>query len=109
MKFMYIILFILVFGIPLLAVLFTTDAGMAICILSFYLINPMVSVGVGVFAGFDIKKRWYASLFTGASFIITVWSLFTVSEPLFLFYSAIYVVFSTISMLITSIILKRKK
>ena len=98
-----------VFGIPLLAVLFASHAGMAICILSFYLVNPMVSVGVGVFAGFDMKKRWYACLFTGTLFIITAWSLFTISEPMFLYYSAIYIVFSSLSMLTTSLIVKRKK
>ena len=98
-----------IFGIPFLAVLFASTVGMAICILSFYLINPMVSVGVGVFAGFDLKKRWYACLLPGIIFIITVWSLFTINEPLFLYYSAIYTVFAAISMLITSFIIKRKK
>ena len=98
-----------VLGIPLLAVLFASTAGMAICILSFYIINPIVSVGTGVFAGFDIKKRWYACLFTGVIFIITAWSLFTAKEPLFLCYSAIYVVFSILSMLITAFIVRRKK
>ncbi len=98
-----------IFGIPLLAVLFASTAGMAICILSFYIINPIVSVGVGVFAGFDIKKRWYACLFTGIAFIITAWSLFTINEPLFLYYSVIYIIFSTLSMAITSLIVRRKK
>ena len=98
-----------VFGIPLLAVLFASTSGMAICILSFYIINPIVSVGVGAFAGFDIKNRWYSCLFTGVIFIITAWLLFTTSEPLFILYSFIYIVFSALSMLITSLIAKRKK
>lgn len=104
-----IITALFVFGVPLAAVLFTSHAGMAICILSFYVLNPIISVGIGVFAGFDIKKRWYASLFTGVVFIITAWSLFTVTEPLFLYYSAVYIVFSALSMLVTSLIVRRKK
>ena len=97
-----------VFCIPLLAVLFASTAGMAICILSFYIINPVVSVGIGVFAGFDMKKRWYACLLTGVTFVITAWLLFTVSEPLFIIYSVIYIVFSALSMLITSLITRKK-
>lgn len=96
----------LVFGIPLAAVLFATDAGMAICILSFYLINPVVSVVAGVYA--SIKKCWYICLFPALIFLITTWSLFTITEPLFLIYSAVYLVFSFISMFIISLILKRK-
>ena len=100
---------LLVFGIPLTAVLFATDAGMAICILSFYLVNPIVSVCIGVFAGYDINKRWYATFSPAIIFIITVWSLFTLSEPIFLYYSVVYLVFSIITMLITSLIRRRKK
>ncbi|MBR6523220.1 MAG: hypothetical protein IKT39_01230 [Clostridia bacterium] len=104
-----IITVVLVFGIPLAAVLFASDAGMAICILSFYLINPILSVGVGVFAGFDFRKRWFSSLYVGIIFMITVCFLLTADEPLFFLYSAIYTFFSFISMLVTSLILKRKK
>ncbi len=99
----------LVFGIPLLAVLFASQSGMAICIISFYLVNPIVAVAIGVFAGFNIIKRWYACFLTGIVFIITAWSLFTLNEPLFLQYAAIYIIFSFISMLTTLLIIKRKR
>ena len=104
-----IISILLVFGIPLLAVLFASVSGMAICLLSFSIVNPIVSVCLGVFAGFNMKKRWYVCLFTGVVFIITAWSLFTATEPLFLCYSLIYLVFSTLSMFIAHLIVNRKK
>ncbi len=96
-----------VFGIPLLAVLFATYAGMAICLISFYLINPIVSVASGVYSA--MKKRWYICLFPALVFIITAWSLFTINEPIFIFYSAVYLVFSFIAMFVTSMITNRKK
>lgn len=96
-----------VFGIPLAAVLFASDAGMAICILSFYAINPLVAVFNGIFSGKDLKKQWYAHLFVPVIFLITVWSLFTIKETIFLVYAAVYLLLGAASTLITSLIIKK--
>lgn len=97
-----------VFGIPLGAVLFASDAGMAICLLSFYVINPVLSVLNGVFSGKDLKKQWYAHLFVPTLFLITAWSLFTVTETIFLVYAAVYLLLGAASTFITSLVIKRR-
>ena len=102
-----IITILAVFGIPFLAVLFATDAGMAVCLLSFYIINPVVSILNGVFSGKDLKKQWYAHLFVPAIFLITAWSLFTFTETIFIVYAAVYLLLGAASTLITSLVTKK--
>lgn len=93
---------------PLIAVPLSSYAGFGICIISFFLTNPILAVGVGVFAGFDLKNRWYAALFTGVIFTAGAWIILAF-DTAFLFYSVIYLAFSFISMFVTSLIVKRKK
>lgn len=102
-----VITILAVFAVPLAAVHFASDAGMAICILSFYIINPLISVFNGIFSGKNLKKQWYAHLFVPVVFLITVWSLFTVSETIFLIYAAVYLLIGAAATLITSLVAKK--
>lgn len=98
---------LLVFGIPFAAVLFATDAGMAICILSFYIINPILSVFNGIFSGKNLKKQWYAHFFVPVIFLITVWLLFTITETIFIVYASVYLLIGAATTLITSLVTKK--
>ena len=44
------------------------DAGMAVCFILFFVINPLFSIISGVFAGRDPKKLWVCPLMTGILF-----------------------------------------
>lgn len=46
-------------ALPWIAVTFVKgDAGMAVCLLLFFVINPIYSVAIGIFAGKDMKHLW---------------------------------------------------
>lgn len=89
-------------GFPWLAVTFApADAGMAVCLLLFYVVNPIYSVILGCIAGQDIRRLWVFPLLSAILFWVGAAIFFTVSEPLFIFYAGIYLIFGVAAMLIT--------
>ena len=53
-----ILAMLLMIGCPWLAATFAGSAGMAVCLLLFFGVNPIFSAVCGVFAGKDIKRLW---------------------------------------------------
>ena len=51
-----ILAMLLMIGCPWLAATFAGSAGMAVCLLLFFGVNPIFSAVCGVFAGKDIKR-----------------------------------------------------
>lgn len=98
---------VLVFGIPLAAILFASEAGMAICVLSFYIINPLYSIGLGIYAA--IKKRWPLSLIPAVIYLPSMWILFEIKEPVFAVYSLIYLTEGLVSTIIAHLFFGRQK
>ena len=106
-----IILVMLVF--PVLAVNFAPgDAGLAICFILFFLVDPLAVILLSVMAGTDLRKLWWIPLAVSASFplffSVAVWGLVT---ELFI-YSAIYLPIGVLAMLGTHYgikYLKKKK
>lgn len=100
---------LLLIGCPWLAVRFAGSAGMAVCFLLFFGVNPLFSLFCGVFAGKDIRERWMLPILTAALFMAGVWLFFEMGEPAFLIYAAGYLVIGVSAMLISAIIRIRKK
>ena len=97
-------------GLPWLAVTFAPgDAGMAICLLLFYVLNPMYSIFIGGIAGQDVKDLWILPLLSAILFLIGVGIFFTISEPLFLAYAVVYRVLGMVALLIVSMVNKAKQ
>ncbi len=94
-------------GLPFMAVLFAGDAGMMICFLLFYALNPIYSVIIGSVAGKAVKELWPLPVISAVLFIIGVWIFFTMSEVLFLIYALVYLALGMIAMLISKLIHKR--
>lgn len=94
-------------GLPGLTVAFAGSAGMAICFILFFAINPLFCAASGIFAGRSIAKRWFVPLGGAALFLVGVWLFFEMAEPAFLWYAAVYLVVGTAAMLLT-LLLKRK-
>ena len=80
------------------------DAGMAICFLLFFGLNPLCSLGVGAFSGLAVRQRWYLPFANGAAFLLGTWLLFEPGEPAFLRYGAAYLAVGLTAMLITVLI-----
>ena len=110
-KFILLILIsvLLMIGCPFIAVKFASDAGMAVCFLLFYAVNPLFSVFCGIFSGADIRRMWSLPLINAVLFLAGVWIFFDLGEPAFLLYSAIYLGLGVVSMLVSSFIRNKLK
>ena len=98
---------VLMLVLPWLAVTFVPgDSGMAVCLLLFFVLDPIYAVCAGGFAGRDIKRRWAMPLLTAGFFLLGAWSFFDRGEPAFLLYAAAYLVLGLAGMLISRLLRK---
>ena len=103
-----IFVLILMIGCPWLAVTFAGTAGMAVCFLLFYAINPLFSIACGVFAGKNIKKLWGFPIFNAGMFLVGTWLFFEMGELAFWLYCGVYLIIGICSMLVTAWLNKKK-
>ena len=103
-----IAILILMIGCPWLAVTFAGTAGMAVCFLLFYAINPLFSIACGVFAGKNIKKLWGFPIFNAGMFLVGTWLFFEMGELAFWLYCGVYLIIGICSMLVTAWLNKKK-
>ena len=105
---MIIATLILLVACPFLVVsLVLADAGMAVCFILFFAINPLFSVFIGIFSGQNIKKLWPLPIFNAGAFLAGTWLVFAMGEPAFLLYGGIYLVIGVCAMVITGALKKR--
>lgn len=105
-----LISFVVMVLLPLLTVTFVKgDSGMAICFILFFVINPITSIGIGIFAGRNIKTLWFQPLLLALLFIAGVWLLFDMGEMAFLMYAGIYLIIGILTMVIVSFIQQKNK
>lgn len=100
---------VLMIGCPWLAVEFAGSAGMAVCFLLFYVVNPLFSAVCGAFAGKRIQQLWTLPIITAGLFLAGVWIFFEMGETAFLLYCSCYLMIGMIAMLISAFINKRKQ
>lgn len=92
---------VVMLAFPWLAATFVKgDAGMAVCFLLFFAVNPLYSVLIGAFAGKDIRRLWSLPVISSALFLIGTWIFFDMGEPAFILYAAVYLVLGIAAMLI---------
>lgn len=104
----FITAIILMIGFPWLAVTFAGSAGMAVCFILFFAINPVFSVICGVAAGKNIKQLWMIPIVVAGLFLAGVWMFFEMGESAFLLYAGIYSFIGIASMMISAFVNKRK-
>ena len=100
---------LLMIGCPWLAVEFAGSAGMAICFILFFAVNPLFSVMCGAFAGKNIKQLWVLPILTAGLFLAGAWLFFEMGEIAFLVYCGCYLIIGIIDMLISAFMNKRKQ
>lgn len=106
---MWLILSIVVmFLLPWAAVTFVKgDAGMAVCFMLFFAVNPLYSIVIGIFAGRNLKKMWSLPVISAVLFVLGTWIFFDMGERAFLMYAGIYLVIGIAAMFISTLISKR--
>lgn len=100
---------LLMIGCPWLAVEFAGSAGMAVCFVLFYAVNPLFSAVCGAFAGRNIKQLWSLPIITAGLFLVGVWMFFDMGESAFLLYCACYLIIGIIAMLVSAIVSKKTR
>lgn len=74
-------------GLPFLAVkLVPGDAGMAVCFLLFFAVNPVFSA----VSGWCCRGCWWLPVAVSGLFLLGVWVFFDLGETAFLWYAACY-------------------
>ena len=93
---------------PWLAVTFLKgDAGMAVCFLLFFAVNPLYFMIIGAFAGKDVWHLWSFPVISAVLFFIGTWIFFDMGETAFILYAAVYLVIGIVTMMISMLIRKR--
>ena len=94
--------------LPYLAVTFAKgDAGMAVCFLLFYALNPVYSVVAGIYAGKNSRQLWCLPVVTASLFLIGTWIFFDMGETAFVLYAGIYLILGMCAMLGSALIRKK--
>ena len=97
-------------ALPWLTVRFVRgDAGMAVCFVLFFALDPLWSSVLGVFSGGDPKARWFLPILSAAFFLAGTWLCFDPREKAFLLYAAIYLILGGAAMLISFYAKKRRQ
>ena len=99
---------VVMLAFPWLAVTFVKgDAGMAVCFLLFFAVNPLYSAIIGAFAGKDVKHLWSLPVISAVLFLIGTWIFFDMGETAFILYAAVYLIIGIMAMLISMFIRKK--
>lgn len=77
------------------------DAGMGVCFLLFFAVDPVAVIAVGVFSGRDIRTTWFQPAALATFFLAGTWLAFSVSEPAFLLYAGVYLLLGYVTMWLT--------
>lgn len=94
--------------LPWLAISFVNgDAGMSVCFLLFFAINPIYSVIIGVFAGKNRKKWWGLPVISAVLFLFGSWMFFDMGEKAFIMYAGIYLILGAAAMIISAVIYRK--
>ncbi len=99
---------VVILALPWLVVSFVkSDAGMAICFLMFFVVNPLYAAILGFFVGEDVKHLWHLPIVSAALFLIGTWIFFDMGEMAFILYAIVYLALGIAVMLISMFIRKR--
>ena len=94
--------------LPWMAVRFAPrDAGMAICFLLFFGVNPLLAAGMGVLAG--LLRAWQWPLVVAGAFLLGAWLAFAPGETAFLLFAGAYLALGYAVMALTRLIRRYSK
>lgn len=79
-----------------------SNAGMAVTLLLFFIIDPIYSIAAGVFAGNNMKKLWGIPVSTAILFLVGAWIFFDMGEGAFVMYAGVYLIIGMAAMFVSS-------
>lgn len=81
------VMFTLPFAVARLA---SECSGMALCMILFFIINPIYSAILGFRCGKDIRRMWNLPLVSSIAFLAGTWLFFDIKEVWFIIYALVY-------------------
>lgn len=80
------------------ATLASECAGMALCMMLFFVINPLYSAILGFVCGKYLREMWSLPIVSAVVFLAGVWIFFDPGEVWFIAYAAVYLVIGSFTM-----------
>lgn len=82
-------------------------SGMALCMILFFIVNPIYSAILGFRCGKNIRRMWNLPLVSSIAFLAGTWIFFDIKEVWFIIYAAVYLIIGWTVMGISSYLNKR--
>ena len=92
-----VVMFVLPFVVARLA---SECSGMALCMMLFFIINPIYSIILGFNCGKNIHRMWNLPLVSAIAFLAGIWLFFDIKEVWFLMYATVYLALGWIAMFV---------
>ncbi len=67
-----------------------SNAGMMACLALFFALDPLFCIAASVFAGWDLRRRWFTALFPPLAFLLSEGTVFGAEAGGFMVYFVIY-------------------
>lgn len=97
-------------ALPWLAVTFVkSDAGMAVSLFLFFVLNPIYAICAGAYAGRDVKRFWVLPVITALFFLAGAWWFFELGESDFILYALVYLILGMAAMLLSQFVRKKRQ
>ncbi len=82
-------------------------SGMALCMILFFIVNPIYSAILGLRCGKDIRRMWNLPLVSSIAFLAGTWLFFDIKEVWFIIYASVYLIIGWTAMGISNYLNKR--
>ena len=82
-------------------------SGMALCIILFFIVNPIYSAILGFRCGKYIRRMWNLPLVSSIAFLAGTWIFFDIKEVWFIIYATVYLIIGWTAMGISNYLNKR--
>lgn len=87
------------FALPFCVARFApADAGMALCMMLFFIVNPVYSAILGFRCGRDVRQMWSLPLISSIAFLAGTLLFFDIREVWFIIYAATYLAIGWVAM-----------
>lgn len=81
----------MMFALPFAVVRLASEcSGMALCMILFFIVNPIYSAILGFRCGRDVRQMWTLPLISSISFLAGTWLFFDIREVWFIIYATTY-------------------
>lgn len=83
------VMFVFPFAVARLA---SEYSGMALCMILFFIVNPIYSAILGFRCGSNIRQMWNLPLVSSIAFLAGTWLFFDIKEVWFIIYASTYLI-----------------